>query len=314
MPRSSPSSFPLRIAIALIAVYLIWGSTYLGVRIALHDVPPLLLVGVRYCSAGLILYAWLRMRGAPRPSRAHWLSTGMIGTLLMGGSAATAYALRDLPTGVTAIACGSVPLWSLVFTRVRGERSTAREWIGLLLGLFGVVLLNAKSELRAHATAAIVLLVGSLAWSYGSVMGRHASLPSGGMASALQMMLGGLLVMVIALISGDRISAMPSATTFIAFAYLVLIGSIVGYSAYVYLLPRVRPALATSYAYVNPIVAVGLAIAFEGERLSGPTLLASLLILGGVAIVGLGAGLRGAAAPRATEPRAELCEGPVASD
>ena len=289
MPDSHARSLRFRIVVALVAVYLIWGSTYLGVRVALHDCPPLLLVGARYGLAGILLYAWLRIRGAPRPIAAHWLSGGIIGTLLMAGSAATAYSLRELPTGLTAIACGSVPLWSLLLARFFwGERASGREWLGLALGLGGLVLLNAKSELRAHSLAAFVLWAGSLSWALGSVMGRYASLPGGGMGSALQMMVGGLSVFFVALIMGDRISVMPNATSLAAFAYLVLIGSIVGYSAYVYLLPRVRPSLATSYAYVNPIVAVALGIAVENESLNAGAVVASVLVLGGIVVLGIG--------------------------
>src|SRR4051812_28255578 len=116
-----PSSPRARVALALGAVYLIWGSTYLGVRVALGSFPPVLLVGIRYTIAGSLLYAWLRARGAPRPAIRHWRSSAIVGALLVGGSAATAYALREVPTGVTAIACGSVPLWSILFARLWGE-------------------------------------------------------------------------------------------------------------------------------------------------------------------------------------------------
>jgi drug/metabolite transporter (DMT)-like permease len=305
MPPLAPRSERLRITLALTAVYLIWGSTYLGVHIALTACPPLLLAGIRYGTAGALLYTWLRARGVPRPTWAEWRTSGLIGLVLMSSTAATAYTLRVVPTGIASVASGAVPLWSALLAHLWGERARPREWLGLAIGFFGIVLLNAKSELSAHVFEAVVLAAASVLWSVGALLGRFSKQPRGAMASAVQMLTGGWTIALTGLVVGERIEAVPGPKPLAAFAYLVLVGSIIGYSAFAYLLPRVRTGLGTSYAYVNPIVALVLGVTFLDERLTGSTIVASLFALGGVAILGFAAvpkvgGVEAARASRAT--------------
>jgi len=276
-----------RVLLALLGVYLIWGSTYLAMRFAIETMPPLLMAGVRYVCAGLIIFAFLMWRGHAMPTRRQWRDAGIVGTLLLlGGNGAVCLAMeRGVSSGMSALVVGVTPLFALVFAACWGQRASGREWAGMLIGLVGLVLLNFGRELSASPVAGLLLVFAALSWSFGSMWGKHLDLPAGFMASALEMMLGGLALLLVALLRGEAITAMPAAKGLWALAYLVFIGAILGFSAYVYLLETVRPALATSYAYVNPLVAVGLGVWLGAEQVDAMELIAMAVILSGVVLV-----------------------------
>jgi drug/metabolite transporter (DMT)-like permease len=276
-----------RVLLALLSVYLIWGSTYLAMRFAIAAMPPLLMAGVRYVCAGVLIFVFLCWRGHALPTKRQWRDAGIVGTLLLlGGNGAVCLALeRGVSSGMSALVVGVTPLFALVFAACWGQRASAREWLGMLIGLVGLVLLNFGRELSASPVAGMLLVFAALSWSFGSIWGKQLDLPSGFMASALEMMVGGLALLLVALLRGEAITALPAAKGLWALAYLVFIGAILGFSAYVYLLETVRPALATSYAYVNPVVAVGLGVWLGGEQVDAMELMAMAVILAGVVLV-----------------------------
>lgn len=274
----------IRVAVALFALYVIWGSTYLGIRIALEGIPPLLMAGSRFVLAGGFLLAVLRLRGAPLPTRRGWAAAAAVGTLLVGANALVSAAEQTVTSSLAAIVIASVPLWTALAGGAFGQWPVRREWAGVLVGLAGVVLLQAGGALRASPSGAALLVLSTWCWAFGSMWSRRLPMPEGLMASAAEMLSGGVVLLAASLVRGERLAAIPAARPLLAWAYLVVFGSLFAYSAYVFLLKTVRPALATSYAYVNPLVAVGLGALF-GERVPPRALGALALILAGVAAV-----------------------------
>jgi drug/metabolite transporter (DMT)-like permease len=276
----------LGIVLTILALYLIWGSTYLGIRIAIESIPPLLMIGVRFVIAGGILYLVLRMRGVPNPTRAQWLGSAAVGVLLIGGGmGGVASAEQWVPSGVAAVCIATSPLWISLFAGLWGSWPKRSEWLGLSLGFVGVVLLNLGSNLWSSPQGAIILLIAPVCWAFGSAWSHHLQIPAGLMASATQMLIGGVFVTFMGLILGQRITSLPTMQSLLALFYLITFGSLIAFSAYGYVLRRVSPALATSYAYVNPIVAVCLGVAIAGESITGFTILAMVVILHGVGLI-----------------------------
>ena len=283
-----------RVALALAAVFLIWGSTYLAIRFALEGgFPPFLLGGIRFLLAGGLVFAFLRLRGVAAPTRAQWGNAAVMGVLLLVlGNGMVNFAEKSVSSGMAAVAVASAPLWMGVFAAMRGQRPSGIEWVGLAIGFVGVVWLNAGSSLNASRAGMLALLVATIAWSFGSIWSRGRDLPSPFMASAAQMLCGGAAMLVLGLAIGERFDGLPSAHGLAAFAYLVVFGSIIGFSAYIWLLHHVRPALAGSYAYVNPAIAVALGAWLAGERFTAHDLGAMAVILAGVVTITLARVLR----------------------
>ncbi|MBJ6981600.1 drug/metabolite exporter YedA [Luteimonas sp. MC1572] len=287
------------VVLALAAVYLVWGSTYLAIRFALEGgYPPLLMAGVRFLAAGGVFYAFLRLRGVPAPTRAQWRDLGVMGLLLLGlGNGMVCIAQQTVSSGLAAVAVASAPLWIALFASLRGERPTRLELFGLGIGFVGVLWLNAGSSLTGSPQGMLALLIAPLAWAWGSVWSRGRALPTPFMAAAGQMLCGGVLMLVAGLVFGERITAMPTPKASAALAYLAVFGSIIGFTAYAWLLQNVRTTLASSYAYVNPVIAVLLGTWLAAERFSGHDIGAMVVILGGVVVITVGKALR--ARPRA---------------
>lgn len=279
----------LAVGLALATVYLIWGSTYLGIRFALEGgYPPLLMAGARFLVAGSLLYLALRLRGTPRPARAQWRNSAFMGVLLLGGgNGMVCIAEQTVSSGLAAIAVASAPLWIGLFATLRGDRPNRIEWIGLAIGFAGVLWLNAGSSLTATPKGLVALLLAPVAWAYGSVWSRGRDLPAPFMTAAAQMLCGGAVMFAAGLLLGERFDAVPTAKGTLAVAYLAGFGSIVAFSAYIWLLHNVRVTLAGSYAYVNPVVAVALGAWLAAERFSAHDLGAMAVILCGVVAITL---------------------------
>ncbi len=277
------------IIMALLSLYVVWGSTYLAIRIALAGFPPFLMAGLRYIIAGSGLYLFLRMRGAPFPGKKEWAGAGVVGgLLLLGGNGGVAVAEQWVASGIAALVIATTPLWTVLFAGIWKRWPTRAEWAGIILGLAGVVILNKGGELKAHPAGAVALLLAAMFWALGSAWSRHLLLPQGMMASAAEMIAGGIVLLLSGLLTGERIETLPDLRAVGALGYLIVFGSLVGFSSYVYLLGKVRPALATSYAYVNPIIAVGLGVVLAGEHITGTEIIAVPVILSGVVLVILG--------------------------
>ena len=283
------ASIGSRVALALAAVYLIWGSTYLGIRFALEGgFPPFLLGGIRFTIAGALMFAFLRLRGMPVPTRAQWRNAAVLGMLLMLlGNGMVNLAEKTVSSGMAAVAVASAPLWMGIFATLRGERPSRMEWVGLGIGFLGVVWLNADSSLSASKVGMVALIVATLAWSFGSVWSRGRDLAPPFMNAAAQMLCGGIAMIATGLLLGERMHALPTPHALGAFAYLIVFGSWFGFTAYVWLLHHVRPALAGSYAYVNPAIAVALGAWLAHERFGAHELMAMGVILLGVVAITL---------------------------
>ncbi len=278
------------VAVALLLVYVVWGSTYLGIHLALEGgVPPLTVIsGARFVVAGGVLYALLRWRGVAAPTRAQWKTLVVMGlSLLLLGNGMVVLAERDVSSGLAAVAVASVPLWMALFSAIRGEKVSGGEWLGIAVGFAGVLWLNAGSSLAATPTGLVLLLVAPLGWAAGSIWSRGRDLPSPFMAAAGQMLCGGVILVVAGLLRGERMTALPSTQGLLAVAYLCVFGSIVAFTAYVWLLHNVRPVLTSSYAYVNPVIAVALGAWIAHERFSLADIGAMAVILAGVVVITL---------------------------
>ncbi len=283
------------VLLALLALYIIWGSTYLGLRLALESIPVLLMSGIRFVLAGSILYGYLRVRCVPNPTKAQWMGSAVIGLLLLvGGNAGTAFAEQWVATSLAAVAVGATPLWAALFIGFMGRWPTRLEWLGLLVGFAGIVLLNLEHGMWTTPVGAIALVFAPMCWALGSALSfhLHLPLPEGLMGSAAQMLTAGVMLLAIGLLSHEQLPHLPTARSLAALVYLIVFGSLVGYTSYGYLLRKVRPALATSYAYVNPAVALLLGVVLAGEHVTLIGMLAMVIILTGVALVSLGKGRR----------------------
>ena len=277
------------VVVALAIVYLVWGSTYLGIHFALEGgFPPFLMAGGRFLLAGALMYAVLRWRGVPAPTRAQWKDLMFMGVLLMVlGNGMVSIAEQWVSSGLAAVAIASTPLWMGLFAAMRGHHPSRLEWVGLGIGFVGVLWLNAGSSLLANPKGLIALLIAPIAWAYGSIWSRERDLPSPFMSAAGQMICGGLMMLVIGFALGEHCDGMPSAKAILSVVYLLIFGSIIGFTAYVWLLHHVRPALAGSYAYVNPVIAVGLGAWLAAERFTAHDLGAMVVILSGVIAITL---------------------------
>lgn len=278
------------VVLALLLVYVVWGSTFLGIRLALEaGMQPLSMIsGSRFVLAGGILYALLRWRGLPNPGLAQWRNMLVMGLcLLFLGNGMVVLAQREVSSGLAAVAVASVPLWMALFTVIRGQRVGRVEWLGIAIGFVGIVWLNAGSSLTGSPLALVLLLIAPLGWAFGSIWSRGQDLPAPFMTAAGQMLCGGALLMAIGFASGERWSVAPPLSGVLAVSYLCVFGSVIAFSAYVWLLHNVRPVLAGSYAYVNPVIAVALGASLAGERFSASEFSAMAVILAGVVVITL---------------------------
>lgn len=307
MSAASPTAARLApgaiaVALALASVYILWGSTYLAIRFALESYPPFILGALRMFIAGALMYGVLRWRGATPPTRKQWRTLWVLSIwMVLLSNGLVNLAETEVSSGLAAIAVASMPLFAGVFAMLRGRHPSKIEWVGLVIGFLGVIWLNAGSALSGSTLGLVCLIVAPIAWAWGSIWSRDQDLPSPFMAASAQMLTGSVWMLGAAAITGERMSAMPSAGATGALLYLVVAGSIFGFTAYIWLLHHVRPALATSYAYVNPPIAVLFGALLAGERFSSHDLGAMAVILVGVVIITL-AKARAARMPVATAP------------
>ena len=276
------------VALALIGVYLIWGSTYFAIRIALESFPPFLMAAMRFPLAGGLMFAFLRWRGVPAPTPRQWLNCLVTGSLLLGmGNGLVCYAEQTVASGIAAVAVASVALFIALFAGLYGHWPNRMEALGLIVGFLGVVVLNFGGDLRGSPLGAAALVLATIGWAFGSVWSRQQDMPQPMMSAAAQMLCGGVSLALIALVHGEHMTALPTAHALLAVTYLMIMGSIIGFSAYIFLLHNTRPALASSYAYVNPPVAVLIGVALGGEHVDLFDILGMIVIVAGVAAITL---------------------------
>ncbi len=272
---------------ALLAVYFIWGSTYLGLRFGLEGFPPFLLNGFRFLIAGAILLLILKIRGKAVATRRQWWNAARIGLLLLVGGVGLVTIAEDLGvgSGIAATAIAVIPVWIALISGLFGDWPHRYEWIGLAVGLAGVLVLAQEGDFQASPLGMALIAISPIIWAFGSIWGSRLDLPSSSMTTTIELLTAGAVMTLIGPLIGERITQPPPTVAWVALAYLAIMGSLVAFTAYVYLLNTVRPALATSYAYVNPVVAVALGLSLGGEIITGPVFIALPLILTGVALV-----------------------------
>lgn len=302
-PKAPPGTVPAPVpparsalVVAFAAIYLIWGSTYLGIRVAVESMPPFAMAGTRFLLAGGLMLAFLRWRGAPAPTAAQWRINTIIGTfLLLGGNGLVAWAEQFVPSGVTALLIGVQPLFFVLteWAWPHGSRPTAVTLGAMLLGFAGVAWLAAPWEAGAHGGlhlgGTFAVLAGCVFWAIGSIYSRHAKHGAEpALASAVQMLGGGAMLTIVALLRGDFARWDLAATTthsWLAFVYLIVVGSLAGFSAFVWLMKHSTPARVSTYAYVNPIVAVFLGWLILDESVTPRTLVSAVVIIVAVVII-----------------------------
>jgi len=294
-PRRGPSA--ARLALAFGAVYLIWGSTYLAIRIAIETIPPFTMAAARFLLAGSVLYPWVRLhRRGPAPTAVHWRNTGVLGALLLFvGNGAVVWAEQSVPSGLVALLVGMLPIWMVLIDWLWGSGPRPGPMLigGLLWGLFGVALLASAGGLGAGSRSALpvlVVVVGGISWAVGSIWAKSIDLPvQPGLATAMEMLAGGALLLLLGASTGELARLDPSAISLRsvgALLYLAVFGSLVAFSAFVWLMQVSTPARVATYAYVNPVVALLLGWALADEPLTPRTLIAAAVILSAVVLIG----------------------------
>ncbi len=293
---SSPQASTLSIWAALVAVYLVWGSTYLAIRFAVADMPPFLMAAARFLVAGVVLYGWRRLRGDPAPTPSQLRSTAIIGLfLLLGGNGCVVWAEQRIPSGIASLLIATVPLWMALIDLLRRGPQRPTRWalVGVLAGLVGVLVLIGPDQLGASRQidllGAVVIIGGALAWSIGSLYSRGADLPASPLlGTGLEMLFGSAGLFLLGTVTGEwsQLSAASFAFKPLAsLAYLIVFGSWVGFSAYTWLLRAAPTSLVSTYAYVNPLVALALGFLLDGERFTWRVFLAAAIIVGAVAMI-----------------------------
>jgi drug/metabolite transporter (DMT)-like permease len=281
---------------ALLALYLIWGSTYLAIRFVVETMPPFLSAATRFLIAGAILFTWRRLAGEPMPSARQWRSAGIVGLLLLlGGNGLVSWAEQYVPSGATALIIGSIPIWLVLIEALRpgGVKPGRVAILGLITGFIGIVILvgplslTGTEPLNPLGTAA--LLLAALLWAIGSIYSRSAELPGSAlMTTGTQMLVGSLGLLAVSGLLGEWAQFDPAAVSrqsWISLLYLIVFGSLIAFSAYAWLLRHAPVSLVATYAYVNPVVAVLLGSWLAGEALDARILLAALIIIGSVVLI-----------------------------
>ncbi len=273
--------------LALATVYVVWGSTYLALRFMVEEMPALMSNGVRFALAGLLLLAMARRAGTPMPTPAEWWGAAQVGVFLLVGGVGLVGIAESLGvgSGLAATAVAVMPVWAGLWGGVFGSWPSTREWLGLALGLVGVVILTGEGDFQGNLVGTALVIVAPISWAFGSVWSGRIAMPKGTMSSSAQMLAAAPVLLLVGWVRGERWEQAPGLSGWLALLYLATFGSALAYTAYIYLLQNVRPTLATSYAYVNPVVAVLLGIWLADETLSGEAWIALPIILGAVALV-----------------------------
>ncbi len=244
------------------------------------------MAGIRFAVAGAMLYVVMRFLGSPNPTKQQWLGAIAVGILLPAlGNGTVCYVQQTVSSSVAALSIATAPIWMAIFSSIWGHKITRQEWLGIAVGLVGIVLLNVGGSLHGQLFSALLLIFAAASWSFGSVWGKHLSMPSGLMAPACQMLMGGIALLLFSAFQGEQYPSVISVKSWAAMLFLIVLGSLVAYSAYQYLLKTVRPLVASSNTFVNPIVAFALGIWLANEQVSPTEYTALAVILVGVFLV-----------------------------
>jgi len=278
------------VLIALFSIYVIWGATNLGTRFALESYPPFMLVALRLLFATMILIGVLKGRGKSFPPMSQIVSAAFIGALMFGGrSGLLAFAQsQGIGTGMLSLGVATVPLWAMLFAFIFGYRPSKLELVGLAIGMCGMAILNMGNDMGAQPFGAVVLLFAPMVWAFGAMYSKELTMPEGFMATAFQMLGGCVVLFVMSLANGEQFPSNPTLQATGALIFLSIGGTLIAFTAFMYLVQTVSPGLATSYAYVNPIVAVVFAVFLLGESMPSTAIVAMLVIGAGVVLIMMG--------------------------
>jgi drug/metabolite transporter (DMT)-like permease len=289
-----------KIWLALLALYLVWGSTYFGIKVAIETIPPFFQAAVRFFISGLILIIWQRAAGNELPTRKQWISTAIIGTLLLlGGNGLVSWAEQTIPSGIAAIIIGTIPMFLVIAEAIRpkGVKPTWRAIVGLLIGFAGIFILVGPGEFSGNSIplnpiGVVVLLCACMLWATGSIFSKSADLPKSSlMTTGAEMLMGSLGLVIVSMLTGELHGwhiAQVSARSLIGLTYLITIGSLLGFGSYIWLLQNAPISLVATYAYVNPIVAVLLGNWLGNEPLEPRIGVATAIIIGSVIFINSG--------------------------
>ena len=280
-------ALPNRVLFALLTVYIVWGSTYFAIRAALQSFPPFWMMGSRFLVAGGLLFAWLKWRSVASPTLRQWRDAAIVGILLLGGGMGmVAVAEQYVSSGLTAVFIASSPLMFAVWAGLFGDWPGRLQWAGILAGFVGALLLASGGDFSASPVGVLALVCAISCWTLGSVLSqKKMTLAPGSMGFASEMLAGGVFLNIVAALRGETLMLQPAPGALLAWIYLVSAGSLLAFSAYMYLLSKVPHALASSYAYVNPVIAVLLGSLFGGEAVGPREALAMAIILGSVILL-----------------------------
>jgi drug/metabolite transporter (DMT)-like permease len=286
-----------KVWIALLALYIVWGSTYLAIRFSVETIPPFLHAALRFLISGAILYIWRRAAGDPAPTVGNWKSTAIVGAaLLLGGNGLVAWAEQTVPSGIAALLITTSPFWLVLFEALRagGTKPTWQAILGLVVGFAGVFILIGPAEITGgegsfDTFGVILLLFAPLFWSMGSIYAKGADMPKSSLLSTgMQMLMGAVALFVVSVVKGELSGfslGQVSMRSWLALAYLITFGSLIGFVSYGWLLHNAPISLVSTYAYVNPVVAVLLGSLFADEPLNGRILIAAAIIIGSVVLI-----------------------------
>ena len=287
-----------QILLGFATIYIIWGSTYLGIRFAIETIPPFLMGGSRFFLSGVLLYVWARARGAEKPTARHWKVAAILGFLLpFVGNGAVVWSEQHVASGLVSLLVATTPVWMVLveWARPDGKRPTLPVVVGVITGLLGLALLIGPSDIlgggQVHIPSAMVLMFGSICWAVGSVYARYAAVPKSPLLGiGMQMIIGGVLLTLLSAFSGEMATFSVSGIStksLMWWVYLLIFGSMIGYTTYIWLLSKATPAKVSTYSYVNPLVAIVLGNLVASEPVTKRMLIAAATILGAVATITL---------------------------
>jgi len=282
----------LLLIIAIILLYTTWSSTYLAIRIAVRTISPLTMTSLRFLSAGFLMYVIALIMGEKQPTRKEIIGGSIVGIILfLVSNVMLCYAEQSVSSGLSAVAVSSGAFWICLISGFFGRWPTKMEWFGIAIGFAGIVILATGGEMKGNMAGTIILLISSIAWAFGSVLSKHVAVPKGFMGSAVEMLAGGISSFIALYATGGSLNIHPSQESVWALIYLITIGAMVGFSAFMYVFQNARPALASSYSYVNTIGAVILGVFILNEKIGMREIAAIAVVIAAVVIIAVAGNL-----------------------